>query len=323
MRGRIRPRASAAADGSSQALKNAIRVHSHADGISVTDRKGRGLTWLLPHEADTRVDGVDVDIAGTRWSYSLTRYGIKAETVVAKPRDAREETTFAPCGCPEGIGRFRSTYVRRESERTVLHTVVRDHLETFLAEARVRGGGDGVPGFVERELREYLSCGVMARGFARFRCSGCRREILVAFSCKGRGFCPSCCGRRMCVLAAHLVDGVLGDLPVRQWVLTLPFRHVRRSLGAGGLRYVLAFDHDPCRKVLAVFVRALLAFERRRAAARGVVGRGGAITAIQRCGLVRRSLGEGASALNTNIHFHTLVAEGVFVEFWGGTSASR
>ncbi|MGH7133842.1 MAG: transposase, partial [Phycisphaerales bacterium] len=33
-----------------------------------------------------------------------------------------------------------------------------------------------------------------------------------------------------------------------------------------------------------------------------MAGRGGAITAIQRCG----------SALNTNVHFHTLVAEGVF-----------
>jgi len=50
-----------------------------------------------------------------------------------------------------------------------------------------------------------------------------------------------------------------------------------------------------------VFVRALLSFQRRRAREDGVVGQGGAVTAIQRCG----------SALNTNIHFHTLVAEGV------------
>ena len=86
----------------------------------------------------------------------------------------------------------------------------------------------------------------MASGFARFRCSGCAREILVAFSCKGRGFCPSCCGRRMAVLAAHLVDGVLGDLPARQWVLTLPHR----------LRYALAYDPPLCRAVLAVFAVA-------------------------------------------------------------------
>lgn len=152
---------------------------------------------------------------------------------------------------PLGAERARSpgcaghhTHVRRQPEQSVLHQVVREHLETFLAEVRQRGGGEGLPRFVERELREFLTCGVMARGFARFRCDGCRREILVAFSCKGRGFCPSCCGRRMGERAAHLVDGVLGSLPVRQWVLTLPFR----------LRYRLAYDHRLCRAVLGVFV---------------------------------------------------------------------
>jgi len=190
-----------------------------------------------------------------------------------------------PARCPGG-----HTHIRRQPEHGVLQQVVREHLETFLAEARLRGGG--VPVFVERELREFLTCGVMARGFARFRCDGCEREILVAFSCKGRGFCPSCCGRRMCELAAHLVDGVFGDLPVRQWVLTLPHR----------LRYKLAYDHSLCRAVLAVFIRGVLGFERRRARAQGIRGRGGAVTAVQRCG----------SALNTNIHFHTLVAEAVF-----------
>ncbi len=36
------------------------------------------------------------------------------------------------------LGRARSTYVRRQPESTVLHRVVREHLETFLAEARLR-----------------------------------------------------------------------------------------------------------------------------------------------------------------------------------------
>jgi hypothetical protein len=174
--------------------------------------------------------------------------------------------------------------VRRQPEQSVLHRVVREHLETFLAEARERGGGQGLPRFVERELREFLTCGLMARGFARFRCSGCARESLVAFSCKGR-ICPSCGGRRMGERAAHLVDGVLGGLPVRQWVLTLPFR----------LRYRLAYDHRLCRAVLGVFVRAPLGLAQRRARALGIGGRAGAVTAIQRCG----------SALNVNPHFHT------------------
>jgi hypothetical protein len=85
----------------------------------------------------------------------------------------------------------------------ILVGLVRQHLETFLAEARQRGGGAGLPRFVERELREFLTCGVMARGFARFRCDGCAREILVAFSCKGR-ICPSCCGRHPAPPAAYV-----------------------------------------------------------------------------------------------------------------------
>ena len=44
-------------------------------------------------------------------------------------------------------------------------------------------------------------------------------DFLVAFSCKGRGFCPSCTGRRMADTAARLVDGVFSvGVPVRQWV---------------------------------------------------------------------------------------------------------
>ena len=74
-------------------------------------------------------------------------------------------------GCPGShaageLGRGRQTCVRRQPEQSVLHRVVREHLETFLAEVRQRGAGDGLPRFVERELREFLTCGVMARGCA-------------------------------------------------------------------------------------------------------------------------------------------------------------
>lgn len=95
-----------------------------------------------------------------------------------------EETEDSRCGRIEGrCERTARAYVRRLPEEGVLHRVLRKHLETFLAEARARGGGEGLPGFVERELREFLSCGILASGFARFCCDGCGNEILVAFSC--------------------------------------------------------------------------------------------------------------------------------------------
>ena len=144
-------------------------------------------------------------------------------------------------------------YSPRRPETTVLHQTVREHLETFLA--RARDEQRPVPRFVEREFRAYLDCGIFARGFLRVRCDDCGRDRLVAFSCKGRGFCPSCGGRRMADTAAHLVDSILPRVAVRQWVLTLPF----------ALRYRLAYAGELAGAVLSLFIRALFASLRRRA----------------------------------------------------------
>ena len=93
--------------------------------------------------------------------------------------------------------------------------------------------------------------------------------------------------------AAYLVDQVLPRVPVRQWVLTLPYR----------LRYRLAWDHALCRAVLGVYARVLLAFYARTARAHGIRDcQTGTVTVIQRFG----------SGLQLNIHFHTLVLDGVF-----------
>jgi hypothetical protein len=79
--------------------------------------------------------------------------------------------------------------------------VVQQEIETFLARARERERP--VPRFVERELRAFLHCGVLAHGFVRVHCDACGLDRVVAFSCKGRGFCPSCGGRRMADTAAR------------------------------------------------------------------------------------------------------------------------
>ncbi|MCY7308276.1 MAG: transposase zinc-binding domain-containing protein [Rhodoferax sp.] len=62
----------------------------------------------------------------------------------------------------------------------------------------------------------------MAHGFQRLRCADCGHDRGLAFSCKRRGFCPSCGARRMSQSAAHLVDRVIPQVPERQWVLSLP-----------------------------------------------------------------------------------------------------
>ena len=72
-----------------------------------------------------------------------------------------------------------------------------------------------VPAYVEEVLRGHLECGILCLGFARGLCTGCGQGFVVAFSCKGRGVCPSCNGRRMVQTAAHLVDHVIPPVPVR------------------------------------------------------------------------------------------------------------
>ncbi len=74
--------------------------------------------------------------------------------------------------------------------------------------------------------------------------------------------------------AAHLVDCVLPEVPIRQWVLTLPY----------SLRYRGAYNARLTSQVLRAFLRALFAELRRRARDRWGMARGqcGAVTFIQR-----------------------------------------
>ncbi|PYN83327.1 MAG: hypothetical protein DMD96_02830 [Candidatus Rokuibacteriota bacterium] len=71
------------------------------------------------------------------------------------------------------------------------------------AEQRWQADGVPLPAFVEQEFYDFLTCGILAHGFARLRCTECTLERLVPFSCKGRGFCPSCGGRGMTESAAR------------------------------------------------------------------------------------------------------------------------
>ncbi len=184
------------------------------------------------------------------------------------------------------------TYRRREPEKRVLHTVVREHLETFLEQARELHG-EGYPRFIEREFRHYLACGVLSRGFARVRCPACGHERLVGFSCKGR-LCPSCVGRRMADTAAYLVDQLLPEAGYRQWVLTFPWT----------LRFRLAVDRKLFSALISAFLRRLFAWQRRRGRALGIRdGQTGAVTFVQRYG----------GALNLHPHTHSLVPDGLFV----------
>jgi hypothetical protein len=59
---------------------------------------------------------------------------------------------------------------------------------------------------VERVLREFL----------------CRKSVLVAFSCRGRSFCPSCEKKKQLLYAEWLREEVLLPVAHRHVVLTIP-----------------------------------------------------------------------------------------------------
>ena len=88
----------------------------------------------------------------------------------------------------------------------------------MLAEAEERGG---LPRRVHEEVRRYLGCGDVRRGLTLVKCDRCGEASVIAFSCKSRGWCPSCAARRAHEASAHL-DEVLPKVAFRQWTLALP-----------------------------------------------------------------------------------------------------
>lgn len=201
-------------------------------------------------------------------------------------------------------GNAAGAYQRRRPETTTLYAVVRDNIETLYAAVAAGFDGAALPPFVRREFDGYLGCGLLCRGFARMKCDACVEQHLVAFSCKGRGFCPSCMGRRMCQTAANLVEHVLLPVPLRQWVLTLPYQ----------LRARLGFDGKLLGAVTRIFVDSVLGWYRRglRPGARERA-ESGAVVVVQRA----------SSDLKLNPHLHVIFLDGVYVATADGSPVFR
>ena len=227
-------------------------------------------------------------------------------------------TARAPCaarpypkpGPHVGVSSKPKLYNPRHPERTLLYKTIAEHFETWHALAsagQFDGQGDHhTPrSYIRQAFRKYLECGIFAHGFARAWCDDCGHDFFVAFSCKGRGVCPSCNTRRMVKTAAHLTDHVFPRLPVRQWVLSVPKR----------LRYFMQRDGAVLNMVLRIFLRVIAQTLQIHSPGVAHVDRAalhiGAIAFIHRFG----------SSLNGHVHFHVCVVDGVFEEVAGDTDA--
>ena len=91
--------------------------------------------------------------------------------------------------------------------------------------------------------------------------------------------------------AIHLAEHVLPEVPVRQWVLSMPMQ----------VRWHLARDGKLKREVLQIVIDGIGRWYRRRLGRSD--GRWGSATCVQRWG----------GAINLNAHFHILGIDGLYV----------
>lgn len=201
---------------------------------------------------------------------------------------------------------FFERYKRHKPQADLFYRTIKTYWPKFIEEQQ-QVKSHKIPEFVKNEFENYLSCGIPENGFVRTYCYTCRLTGIVAFSCKQRGFCPSCCARRMNDEAAHLVDNVLPRVKYRQWVLSFPYK----------LRYLMAYDTSLTNSILSIYVKEISKFYKckyKTTAYKKISFtelKSGSVTFIQRFG----------SALNLNVHFHTLFADGVFIKQAGGEYA--
>jgi Putative transposase/Transposase zinc-binding domain len=173
-------------------------------------------------------------------------------------------------------------YRPRTPRASPLWQCVNRHLPELRASGRVRRAVE------DSVLERFLECGDLHCGFARIRCGGCGHDLLLAFSCKTRYFCPSCHQKRVLAYGEWVEQSVLRPVPHRQYVFTVPrlirpFFAYRRSL-LGEL----------CRIIARLLVEAYSAAHPR--------ARPGFILFVQTFG----------DLVNFNPHVHALVADGVF-----------
>jgi hypothetical protein len=177
-------------------------------------------------------------------------------------------------------------YRRRSPEASPLYQIVyhsRDDL-SIQWESRFQAHYGCLRDEVVKTFDEYLNCGLLAHGAARVYCDGCKHSLLIAFSCKRRGVCPSCGAKRAVKFAEHIYSEVIEDAPHRHTVFTIPKR----------IRVFFKYD----RKLNTILFRAawgalsqVLGIDERELAA---------IFTVQTAG----------EALNYHPHLHGLLADG-------------
>jgi len=184
-------------------------------------------------------------------------------------------------------------YRPRNPRASALYQLLDSHYETVkgLWEERLERRYGFWRGLWDTAVAKYLDCGLFESGFARVACPECRAEFLVAFSCKGRGLCPSCGAKRAAIFSELLQHKILADVPHAQWVFSIPkmlrpyFLNHRELLGE-----LARLAYETVREMVASAIDEPNA-------------RPGMVAVIQTFG----------SSLKWNPHIHAIVTRGVFL----------
>lgn len=186
-------------------------------------------------------------------------------------------------------------YTRRKPEDGILYNAVCQEWPKICAASKADNDGRGLPDFIEDAVDDYLKCGILKHGFVVVKCGQCRQAQAVAFSCKQRGICNSCDGKRMVEFGAQIVDSVIPRVRVRQWVATFP----------NDIRYMMAWNFEFRGAILRAVMRGLERHYIAQAAKKGVKNAKYAAVSVQQ---------RMDSSARLNTHFHILVADGVWHE---------
>jgi len=149
-----------------------------------------------------------------------------------------------------------------------------------------------------KEVERFIECGEPACGFVRIKCSSCTHEHLVPFSCKTRGFCPSCYSKRLLDTQNKFDELALFEIPIRQWVFTLPVP----------IRKVVIARKELLKSISGIVQEELISYIKNKAVEELSVNKegvhAGTIVFIHRFG----------SSINANPHLHIMLPEGVYIK---------
>ena len=184
-------------------------------------------------------------------------------------------------------------YRARKPRASPLWQCLTRHFDRFQAvyEERYQSRHGFLRPIIPEVVNKFMDCGDLERGFARIRCDHCQKDHLLAFSCKGRWFCPSCHQKKVLLFGALMTESILFPVPHRHVTLTIPkmlrpyFRYHRDLL-----KDLCRIAHECVRDVMRVSLDQ-------------PDGMPGIVMAIHTFG----------EYLDFHPHLHLLMAEGLFL----------